>query len=133
MRVGWTRRERDTTRRRAEEARRPASRCLVESATLEDGAVLVAPLTPEQVAQMDALSFQVRKSGRISINSCTGVNAAAYGTADPPTAEAIAANVREVCARIMRLLVEVSLVGRLGWSVKGSGPANAWSFPGPVS
>lgn len=63
MRVRWTRRERDMVRGRAAEAGRSVSRYLVESATREDGAALVDRLTPEQVAQLELLAFQVRKIG----------------------------------------------------------------------
>jgi hypothetical protein len=108
MRVRWTRRERDTVRGRAAEAGRSVSRYLVEAATRENGAALVARLTPDQIAELELLAFQVRKIG-VNLNQLARrENEADYGTADPPTDEEIAAAVREVrdvCARIIDVLV----------------------------
>jgi len=69
MRVRWTRGERDAVRGRAAEAGRSVSRYLVESATREDGAALVARFTPEQVAQLELLEAAGRSARAFSAAS----------------------------------------------------------------
>lgn len=105
--VRCTEEERGAIHANAQQAGRSASRFLAELGALDPGAKMRAPLSPEQMEQLQTLTFHLRKVG-INLNQLAHrENSADYGTADPPTAnevnEAVRA-VREVIARVFDVL-----------------------------